>query len=175
VQVTETLHQPVLIMDEATYDSDVEALYDKAFGPGRHAKAAARLREGNVSVRTCSVLARGDGAIVGACRMWPIVADDSGKALFLGPIAVDSAYRSVGLGRTLVQACLERAGDDQVVILVGDMAYFQASGFDIVPSGQVTMPGPVDPKRLLWRTGQVAQSDWPKGKLTAPRATSQTS
>jgi predicted N-acetyltransferase YhbS len=166
--------KPILISDDQSYDDKVEALYDKAFGPGRHVKAAARLREGNVCVRDCSVLTCVGEAIVGACRMWPIVSDKGAKALFLGPIAVDSAYRSFGLGRALVEACLERAGDDQVVILVGDLAYFETSGFDVVPSGHVTMPGPVDPKRLLWRTGKVEESDWPKGRLTVPRATSQT-
>jgi predicted N-acetyltransferase YhbS len=167
--------KPNLIPDDPTYDQQVEALYDKAFGPGRHAKAAARLREGNMCARECSVLAQIADVIVGACRMWPIVGANKAAALFLGPIAVDSAYRSFGVGRALVQACLERAGDDDVVILVGDLAYFEASGFRIVPHGQVTMPGPVDTSRLLWRTGETHDSAWPKGKLTVPRATNQTS
>jgi predicted N-acetyltransferase YhbS len=175
VRVTKTLAQPILIADHEVCNGDVEALYDTAFGPGRHAKAAARLREGNICARACSVLARVDQSIVGACRMWPIVADNGAEALFLGPIAVHGAYRSLGLGRALVQACLQRAGDDHVVILIGDLAYFEASEFAVIPKGQVIMPSPVDPKRLLWRIGAVGQDLWPEGKLTVPRATRQTS
>ena len=34
-------------------------------------------------------------------------------------------------------------------MLVGDTAYYQRAGFKRIPKGQVTMPGPVDPARLL--------------------------
>jgi predicted N-acetyltransferase YhbS len=35
------------------------------------------------------------------------------------------------------------------VILVGDMPYYARSGFVPVPPGQIVLPGPVDPARLL--------------------------
>jgi predicted N-acetyltransferase YhbS len=161
--------------DNGQYDGEVEALYARAFGPGRLAKAATRLREGHVCRRDLSFIARKDDMIVGACRMWPIVDNDGVRALFLGPIAVDKAAQSAGLGKQLVTACLAAAEVDQarVIILVGDMSFFGPLGFDIIPPGRVTMPGPVDPNRLLWRLQRETVQNLPTGQLSDPRATNQ--
>jgi predicted N-acetyltransferase YhbS len=35
------------------------------------------------------------------------------------------------------------------VVLVGDESYYGRVGFNIIPKGRASMPGPVDPKRLL--------------------------
>jgi len=44
-----------------------------------------------------------------------------------------------------------KAQGDRLVLLVGDEAYYGRSGLKRVPPGQITMPGPVDPMRLLVR------------------------
>jgi predicted N-acetyltransferase YhbS len=162
-----------LIPDNGLYNPQCEALYARAFGPGRHAKAAARLREGNVCQRDVSILAFAEGVLVGACRLWPIETGNGTHVLFLGPIAVDAAERSAGLGHRLVSACLKAvdARQSRPVILVGDLSFFDRMGFEIVPPGQVAMPGPVDPKRLLWRLGNDIQI-LPEGRLSVPHATS---
>jgi predicted N-acetyltransferase YhbS len=160
--------EPLLIrQDDGQHDVAVEALYARAFGPGRFVKAAARLREGNICKRDASFLAFKGLDVVGACRLWPIVGAGGGRALFLGPIAVDASLRSAGLGRRLVEACLARADGlgPNVVILVGDLAYFERMGFSIIPAGHVRMPGPVDPNRLLWRVSHVGDDDLPSGVL----------
>lgn len=172
--MVEIVKSPSLFLDQGENDLEIEALYERAFGPGRHAKAAARLREGNHYLPKCSFFARVDQRIVGACRLWRVYGENGVSALFLGPIAVDQAYRSFGLGRALLNESLAQSGHHEVVILVGDLAYFAASGFEIVPQGQIIMPGPVNPKRLLWRTGNVAADKRPNGRLSVPRATNQT-
>ena len=43
------------------------------------------------------------------------------------------------------------AAGHRLVILVGDEAYYQRLGFHRVPPGRASMPGPVDPARLLVR------------------------
>ena len=43
-----------------------------------------------------------------------------------------------------------RAGGHRLVILVGDEPYYNRVGFKRVPHGRLTMPGPVDPARLLY-------------------------
>jgi predicted N-acetyltransferase YhbS len=162
----------LLIPDDGHHDAPCEALYARAFGPGRHAKAAARLREDNVCQRDISFLAFVGETLVGACRLWPIEAPDGAKALFLGPIAVDMSMRSAGLGQRLVLACLAAAdakGQGLPVILVGDLSFFGRMGFETVPVDSIAMPGPVDPKRLLWRVGGA--STLPQGRLSVPRAT----
>ena len=156
-----------LLPDAATHDAAVEALYALAFGPGRDAKAAARLREGHQSRRDVSFVAMAGGHLIGACRLWPLVTEQGHEVLFLGPIAVAPDQQGQGLGGELVEACLT-ASDHLTglpVILVGDLAFFEPYGFSQVPKGQVTLPGPADPKRILWRPAQGADMTAPTGKL----------
>ncbi|WP_395943172.1 GNAT family N-acetyltransferase [Brevundimonas sp.] len=130
----------------------VEALIMAAFGPGRFAKTAERLREG--SRPTAGFVARHDGRIVGSVRLWPVVIGET-AGLFLGPIAVDAANRSDGLGAELVQACLDQARTLDVggVLLVGDRAYFERFGF--VGAPEAILPGPVNRRRVLWMPTKV--------------------
>ena len=156
-----------LLSDAALYDAAVEALYAQAFGPGRHAKAAARLREGHSCRRDVSFVALADGQLIGACRLWPLVTDQGHQALFLGPIAVAPDRQGHGLGGTLVEACLE-ASDRLTglpVILVGDLAFFEPYGFQRVPKDQLILPGPADPNRVLWRAAPQAPVVTPAGRL----------
>ncbi|MCV0414791.1 MAG: N-acetyltransferase [Brevundimonas sp.] len=125
----------------------VEALVLAAFGPGRFAKTAERLREG--STPSAGFVARQDDRVIGSVRLWPILVGDT-RALFLGPIAVDQAARSDGLGAELVQACVDQARRMGVggVLLVGDRPYFERFGFQ--PAPDAALPGPVDRRRILW-------------------------
>lgn len=132
----------------------VDALIDRAFGPGRFAKTAERLREGNRSRRELSVCAWSDGTLVGAVRLWPVLIG-ARRAAFLGPIAVEQAWRKQGLGGALVEracAAARQAGED-TVLLVGDVPFFGPLGFQVAPV-DVVLPGPVDRRRLLWRALQ---------------------
>ncbi|HLK26547.1 MAG TPA: N-acetyltransferase [Caulobacteraceae bacterium] len=127
----------------------VDALIDRAFGPGRYAKAAERLREGNRRFRDLSLVARTAGAIVGCVRMWPIRIGQT-PAVLLGPFAVEEAWRSLGLGAALIRRACEdaKAAGHDVVLLVGDEPYYGPLGFCPAPAG-VLLPGPVDPARVL--------------------------
>ncbi|MFN3930331.1 MAG: GNAT family N-acetyltransferase [Brevundimonas sp.] len=125
----------------------VEALVLAAFGPGRFAKTAERLRE-RAGVRAGFVVREGT-RLLGSVRLWSI-AIDGAPALFLGPIAVAADNRKAGLGADLVEACLAHATAAGLgVLLVGDAPYFGRFGFTAAP--EVRLPGPVDPARLLWR------------------------
>ena len=140
---------PVLIEAETPFDAAaVEALVMGAFGPGRFAKTAERLREDSRPV--VSLVAREPGRVVGAVRLWPIRIGDR-AALFLGPIAVQADRRGGGLGKALVEAALQAAEErgDAGVLLVGDLPFFGRLGFEVAEGAD--MPGPVDPRRLLWR------------------------
>lgn len=125
----------------------IDALVTGAFGPGRFAKTAERLRE---QARLAVGLVARDGArLAGSVRLWAIRVG-AAEALFLGPIAVARDRRSEGLGARLVTAAVEAARERGVagVLLVGDPAYFERFGFGRAEG--VELPGPVDPKRLLW-------------------------
>ncbi|WP_333590977.1 GNAT family N-acetyltransferase [Brevundimonas sp.] len=127
--------------------SAVEALVLAAFGPGRFAKTAERLRE-QAGIEAGFVVREG-GRIVGSVWLWRVMVGET-PALFLGPIAVDAASRRAGLGADLVAACVDHAkrAGTAGVLLVGDPPYFSRFGFQAAPDAR--MPGPVDPRRVLW-------------------------
>jgi predicted N-acetyltransferase YhbS len=149
-----------------------DALIDRAFGPGRFAKTAERVREHAAFRPDLSVCARFDGVLVGAVRMWG-VAVGGRPAVFLGPIAVEPAFRHHGVGAELVEhacAAAARAGETAVV-LVGDLGLFAPLGFTVVPAGRVELGGPVDPRRLFWKALTPGALDEIGGVLTgAPQA-----
>jgi predicted N-acetyltransferase YhbS len=88
----------------------VEALVLRAFGPGRFAKAAERLREGRAPAYDLSFTAWDGRRLVGCARQWTVTVGET-LAIFFGPIAVDAAWRSHGLGAALTErACGDRAG-----------------------------------------------------------------
>ncbi|MFV0279328.1 MAG: GNAT family N-acetyltransferase [Rhodoblastus sp.] len=129
----------------------IERLTEHAFGPGRFAKTAYRLREGLPGAPALSFVARVGTILVGANRMTAIRIGDK-PALLLGPLVVEPAFRQHGLGERLVNKSLAaaRAAGHDLVILVGDPAYYGRMGFSRVPNGRIKMPGPVDPERLQY-------------------------
>jgi predicted N-acetyltransferase YhbS len=131
--------------------SAIEKLDERAFGPGRFARSAYRLREVTEPDYGLSFVARVGSLLVGANRMTPIVCG-SEPALLLGPLTVDPPFRSGGIGEALVKKSLEaaRAAGHRLVLLVGDMSYYGRLGFRPVPPGRLIFVGPVDPERLLY-------------------------
>jgi predicted N-acetyltransferase YhbS len=132
-------------------DAAIERLHDRAFGPGRYARTAFRLREGQGAdtSRFCFSALVGT-LLVGSVRQSPVMAGDL-PALMLGPLTVDPSFEGVGLGSALVRQALEsaRLESETLVLLVGDAPYYARFGFGIVPAGQLVLPGPVDPRRFL--------------------------
>jgi predicted N-acetyltransferase YhbS len=122
-----------------------------AFGPGRFARTAYRIREGVKPIAPLCLTARVDGRLVGGIRFTAVTIGDEDNALLLGPLVVDPSHTGNGYGRALIEEGLERARDQgyRLVVLVGDMPYYGRFGFATVPSGQIALPGPVDPTRLL--------------------------
>jgi predicted N-acetyltransferase YhbS len=129
----------------------IEKLDERAFGPGRFARSAYRLREGVAPDYHLSYVARVGTLLVGANRMTPILCGDR-PALLLGPLSVEPAFRSGGIGEALVMKSLDaaRAAGHRLVLLVGDMAYYGRMGFKPVPEDRLSFIGPVDPERLLY-------------------------
>jgi predicted N-acetyltransferase YhbS len=145
----------------------VEALIDHAFGPGRYAKSAERLREGNSQLTGVSVVAREAGAVIGCARMWPVKVGRT-PAVLLGPFAVADEQRNKGLGIALVQAACEAAAKagHALVILVGDAPFFARAGFVPLDPKAVTFPGPVDMRRVLVRELSPGAAQRLKGAVT---------
>ena len=132
----------------------VEALNEKAFGPGRFAKSAYRLREGVAPVAGLSFVAveheAGMEVPRGSVRFWPISVGGV-EGLLLGPLAVDAAQRGRGIGIGLMQHGIEQARKASwpFILLVGDEPYYAKVGFSKLPPGRLRFPGPVDQNRIL--------------------------
>jgi len=142
--------QTLISAERPEHARAVEVLVDRAFGPGRLAKASERLREGNRKLDEGSFVALSAGRVIGSVRLWPVTVGDKAVA-FLGPLAVDAEARSLGLGQALVEAACAAAAKAgwRAVLLVGDAPYFARLGFSAEPAAKATMPGPADQRRVL--------------------------
>ena len=140
----------VLRLEEPSDSAAIERLHERAFGPGRFARTAYRLREGVPPISSLCCIAQVGTMLVGSVRLNAIKAG-AVKALILGPLAVEPAFSDRGIGSRLMHMSLDqaRANEHRLVFLVGDLPYYTRFGFSIVPQGRVTMPGPVDPHRFL--------------------------
>lgn len=138
------------VAESAAHDAAVEALNAEAFGPGRHAKAAARVREMVPHDPSLSFVAVRQGEVVGTVRQTK-VAIGGRPAVMLGPLAVRPALKGRGVGRALMAMAADaaRAAGETVVFLVGDRAYYMPLGYEPLAPGAVSMPGPVDARRML--------------------------
>jgi predicted N-acetyltransferase YhbS len=130
--------------------STAEALAARAFGPGRYAKSAYRLREGvNADARLHYVAVK-DGQIAGTIQYWPMAVGGALCAL-LGPLAVEERARGHGAGLELMRLTLPLAAKlgYAAAILVGDEPYYAKVGFTRVTPGTIEFAGPVNPARFL--------------------------
>ena len=142
----------VIVPDAPEHATAVEALYDDVFGPGRFAKTAERLREGNTKIADASLVAVDSEGVTGVVRVWPVTVGEKGRAAFLGPIAVAERRRGNGVAFKLMERAIGvcREQGYAAVILVGDFEYYERFGFK--PSdARFQLPGPVDQKRVLIR------------------------
>jgi predicted N-acetyltransferase YhbS len=128
----------------------IERLHERTFGPGRYAKTAYRIREGIGHRHDLSFTARIGTLLVGSVRLSPVLVGQT-PALLLGPLTVEPPFRERGIGQALIERAIKeaKAQGHRLILLVGDEPYYAKTGFKRIPKGRATMPGPVDPDRLL--------------------------
>jgi predicted N-acetyltransferase YhbS len=155
------------ILPETADDAEaIERLHERTFGPGRYARTAFRIREGRTHELGLSFTARIGTLLVGSVRLTPVCIGET-PALLLGPLTVEPPFRSRGVGTALVKRALKEAEakGHKLVVLVGDEPIYKKSGFRRIPKGQVKMPGPVDPARLLVAELKPGAFDGIKGMI----------
>ncbi len=139
------------ILPETSDDAlAIERLHERTFGPGRYARTAYRIREGIAHRLELSFTARIGTLLVGSLRLSPVLIGET-AALLLGPLTIEPPFRERGIGGALIEHALAEAKAEghRLVVLVGDEPYYAKAGFKRIPKGRATMPGPVDPERLL--------------------------
>jgi predicted N-acetyltransferase YhbS len=126
-------------------------LHALVFGPGRFTRTAYRVREGTPPISRYCRAAFDGTRMVAAVRFTETCIGGADRALLLGPLAVAPDFAGNGHGRALVAEAIAAAKADGVrlVVLVGDEPYYGRFGFRRVPAGQIVLPGPVDPARIL--------------------------
>jgi predicted N-acetyltransferase YhbS len=137
----------------------IDQLLDRAFGPARGRRTAARLR--GASAPAFTRVADG-GGILGSIAIHPVLlvrADGGDWPLFLlGPLASDPTRRGQGIGLALMAeavAWLDRSAAP--CVLIGDAPYYGRFGFSADATSGWRLPGPFDPRRLLLRAGSPAE------------------
>ena len=142
---------PLTIRHEVPVDAAaIERLHERAFGPGRFARTAFRLREGVPADPELSFASHVGTFLVGSVRVTRVMAGQH-PALMLGPLTVDPAFEGRGIGAALMNRSIEaaRAAGHDLVMLVGDAPYYARFGFKPIRPGQLVLPGPADPGRFL--------------------------
>jgi predicted N-acetyltransferase YhbS len=151
---------------------DVEArehLLDNVWGPTRVQKTAERLREGRRPAGGLSFVAEHGGSVIGTVRLWHICAGPGRRALLLGPLAVDQAWRNRGIGGGLMRRALgaaQRRGH-RAVLLVGDAPYYSRFGFSAAKTGSLWLPGHFERERLLACELMPGALDGARGLISA--------
>jgi predicted N-acetyltransferase YhbS len=145
-QMTDFTYLP----EQASHDATIDDINAKAFGPGRFARAAYRIREGGPHEPDLSFVALADGEVIASVRMTRVKIG-AADALLLGPLAVRPAWKNRGIGRHILKMSVEaaRRAGHTLVVLVGDEPYYGPLGFRQVPQKQMRFPAPVDEMRIL--------------------------
>ncbi len=160
-----------LVEERHEHAPAIERLLDVAFGEERWHKTCQRLREAQAPLSGLSLVALDRDALVGTVRLWPVLAGRR-RALLLGPLAIDPAYRDQGLGARLTEEALKRAREqgEQAVLLVGDAPYYERFGFRRESTERLWLPGPVDRKRFLARELRAESLAGARGPVMKPAA-----
>lgn len=156
------ISQFTFINEDISHAIAIENINAEAFGPGRHARAAARIREQGPHDKSLSFVCLDGSDIVGSVRMTPVWIGELAGYL-LGPLAVRPSHKKKGIGNKLIQLAVNSV-KGEVTILVGDLAYYGSSGFSVVENQRVEFPGPVDKSRILAKRPKT-QSETPLSGL----------
>jgi predicted N-acetyltransferase YhbS len=163
---------PFAIRAERTSDALArEALLDACFGDNRHMRTSQRLRDGRAPAEGLAFSAVVRGRLVGTVRLWHVSAGGI-PALVLGPLAVESCYRKLGIGAALMDHALAaaRARGHRAVLLLGDAPYYERFGFSADKAPELALPGTFERERLLGLEFEAGALDGAWGMIVATGA-----
>jgi predicted N-acetyltransferase YhbS len=151
IAVAQVVVSPIVTADLPT----IFDLNERVFGPGRFARTAYRIREGVPLISRFCLKATldlsGTPKLVAAIRFTEVTIGDQPGGLLLGPLAVEADYAGLGFGKRLIADGMAnaKAAGLGICVLVGNQPYYGRFGFVVLPPGQIELPGPADPARML--------------------------
>ena len=162
----ETLSLRVATPADDEFVNDLQAL---AFGPGRFARTAFRVRERFPIDPSLSLISEVDGVPSGCVWMTPISVGGM-NGYMLGPLATHPKFRKRGAGKLLAtevsKLALSRC-EGKFVLLVGDQDYYCPLGWEITTPGNIEFPGPVDVSRVLLLSDDKSLAKTLSGRIGA--------
>ena len=170
LKVEKTTERIIITMNNLDFQPITEttpemiALFREALGPGRFARSAYRIRETANQTLGFGFNAMSGNRLLGTISITPVSISGNDGACLIGPLVVTPEDRNKGHGLNLIERAIEeaKARGLKLAILVGDAEYYDKGGFTRIPPGQITLPGPVAPHRLLAREiipGALAEFD----------------
>ncbi len=156
--------QTKLIPLDNVDDALVEDLLDRAFEPERRTRTSYKVREGMDWLPALSFAAIDHtNQLVGTIQCWPVaLTDKTGRAhpiIMVGPVAVLPQHQGKGYGKALMLASLGALSPEAPLpqMMIGDPEYYERFfGFSNAHTGEWSLPGPFDQRRLLARTDDPA-------------------
>ncbi len=142
----------------------VEELLDRAFEPERKQRTAYKVREGMDWLPALSFAALDEqDRLTGTIQCWPVgLTDGEGRAhpmIMVGPVAVLPEEQMRGFGQALMAASLGGLMPEAPLpqVMIGDPEYYgRFWDFTNAHTQGWTLPGPVDPARVLVRCANPA-------------------
>jgi predicted N-acetyltransferase YhbS len=135
----------------------VAELLDSCFGPARHRRTAALLREGAPRIEAASFVAVDGDDLVGSVEAWLLDwhhPKGNRPIALLGPLVSHPARRGERIGIRLMDLALAELDKLHLpMMLIGDAPYYARWGFSAKHTAEWALPGPVDHDRLLMRFG----------------------
>jgi len=147
-----------------TQDSDrpaIETVLDATFGAKRQESPAYRLREEASLCPDLSFVICVKGSLCASIAYWHLQLHKSkdpckpcacvDRAILLGPLAVSPQYRGQDFGTVLISHSLRiaRTMGHKIVVLIGDLPFYERFGFSADPCRNWKLPVAHDPSRLL--------------------------
>ncbi|WP_343562065.1 GNAT family N-acetyltransferase [Kiloniella sp. b19] len=127
-----------LVQQDGDHELHLDAFLDQTIGADRHKRPSYSYRNSVPALGELSLAAVcPDGRLLGSLRFWPVELA-GGRALLLGPLAVDPTLQGGGIGRALMEQGLHHAQKlgYELCFLVGEPSYYARFGFEAaVPKG----------------------------------------
>jgi len=159
-----TMIPPTLVPLDQIDSAMIEAVLDRAFGPGRFARTAYRLRAGTDWLPGLSFAVLDEQSLLaGTIQVWPLaLTDPDGRRhplLMVGPVAVLPERQGQGFGSALMLAMNAALAPAAPLpqVMIGDPEYYERFGFFSAPAAGWRIPeGEYEQRRLLLRSANPA-------------------